>query len=265
MSSKRVKEARKAYQERDLGGARKAHEKDRIVEDMLHRKGAGAYIRDVVYGALDGIVTTFAVVAGVAGAALSPLVAIVLGFANLFADGFSMAIGNYLGTKSQLDYQRREREREAWESQHFPEAEKEEVRQIYMQKGFRGDDLEQVVKVITSDERAWIDTMMLEELNIVAEEKSPAKSGLVTFGAFVAAGLVPLLVYLVALAFPTFIVDKFSSAIVLTVIALFAVGSGRAYVTGKRWWVAGLEMTLVGGLAAAVAYLVGYWLGGLVT
>lgn len=106
--------------------------------------------------------------------------------------------------------------------------------------------------------------MMLEELNIVAEDKSPLKSGLATLVAFVAAGLVPLVVYVTTFLVPAISVDSFIVSTTLTAIVLFAVGSLRTAVTGRRWWVSGFEMTAVGGLAALAAYLIGYLLRGIV-
>ena len=107
-------------------------------------------IEEFVYGATDGAVTTFAVVAGVVGAGLSPSIILILGFANLFADGFSMAIGNYLGSKSQKEYIEKKRRREEWEIDNLVEQEKQEIKDIYTQKGFKAELLDEIVSVITS-------------------------------------------------------------------------------------------------------------------
>lgn len=124
-------------------------------------------IQDFVYGATDGAVTTFAVVAGVIGAALSPSIVLILGFANLFADGFSMAIGNYLGSKSQREFIEKERKKEEWEIDNLVEQEKQEIKDIYMKKGFKAELLDEIVNVITSRRKVWIDTMMREELGLI--------------------------------------------------------------------------------------------------
>ena len=119
------------------------------IAERLQASTAHSYLRDFVFGAIDGTVTTFAVVAGTAGAGLPRGVAIILGIANLAADGFSMAVGNYLSTKVErqlIDKARRHEERHIAE---VPEGEREEVRQIFAAKGFSGGVLEEIVRVIT--------------------------------------------------------------------------------------------------------------------
>ena len=151
-----------------------------------------SYLGDFVLGAVDGTVTTFAIVAGVVGAAQPNAVALVLGIANLLADGFSMAVGNYLSTKSERQIVDEVREREREHIEHVPEGEREEIRQIFASKGFEGDLLERIVDTITEDHGRWIDTMITEEHGLPLETPSPLRAGLVTFAAFVIAGFVPL-------------------------------------------------------------------------
>ena len=121
-------------------------------------------IEDFVYGATDGAVTTFAIVAGVVGASLSPSVVLILGFANLFADGFAMAIGNYLSTKSRIESIQRERKREEWEIENNPAQKIQEIKDIYSEKGFKDELLENIAKVIISKRKVWVDTMMEEKI-----------------------------------------------------------------------------------------------------
>lgn len=231
----------------------------------VHKTAGARYLGDFVFGALDGSITTFAIVAGAAGAALSPSVVLILGFANLLGDGASMALGNYLGTKSEEEFLQRQRRTEEWETEHLPEQEREEVRQIYHGKGFRGKELDRAVDIVTSNKKVWVDTMMREELNVPLEEKSARLSGLATFAAFVSVGLVPLLVYVVALFAPIVEPTAFPVAVALTFVAIFGVGSARSIVTGKSWWRAGLEMTVVGAIAASIAFSVGRLLAGIIS
>jgi VIT1/CCC1 family predicted Fe2+/Mn2+ transporter len=115
---------------------------------------------------------------------LDPKIAIIVGLANLFADGISMAVGDYLSEKSEKDYIRYEKERELWEIEHMPEAEKFEVREIYKRKGLTGEKLEHLVEAITSNKEIWVDTMLHEELGIFEDDTNPLKSAVVTFLSF---------------------------------------------------------------------------------
>jgi len=142
-------------------------------------------------------VTTFAVVAGVAGANLPLSTVLILGFANLLADGLAMGLGNYLGIKSEVDYIRRERRLEGWETVHAPDLERKEIEAIYQRKGFKGKELQRVVEVITGNKKVWVDTMMTEELGLPTEKSEhPVKNGVATFISFALAGLCPLLPYI---------------------------------------------------------------------
>ena len=264
MMSKRIKKAQVAFKKNDINLAKDAHTKSAIHENLDKHENKGKYVGDLVYGALDGIVTTFAVVSGVEGAKLSSSVVLVMGLANLFADGVSMAFGNYLSTKSEIEYIKREKEREKWEIEHLPEGEREEIRQIYIRKGFTGKILENVVSIITSDKDVWVDTMMSEELGLNADDKTPVKSGLATLFAFLVAGFIPLVSFVLATLIPGFGYNKFAISVILTGITLFTVGAMRTKVTGIKWYRAGFEMFIVGGLAASIAYIIGFALRGLV-
>ena len=168
------------------------------IQECLDRDTHGNYLRDWIYGGIDGTITTFAIVAGVVGAELPGTVVLVLGLANLMADGFAMGAGNYSGTKAELDDYRRllaiERKHIALE----PNAESEEIRQIFGGKGFSGTELERIVEVITSDEDRWAKTMAVEEYGLSPAVKSPILAALSTSAAFVLCGLVPLVSYVIA-------------------------------------------------------------------
>ena len=221
------------------------------------------YLGEFVYGGIDGSVTTFAVVAGAVGANLDSAVILILGFANLLADGFSMSVGAYLSNKSELDNFRRHEKIEYWEVEHLPEMERNEVREIFAAKGFEGELLEKVVDVICSDRDRWVDTMMKEELGMMKEERSPFKIGLVTFLAFLAVGLIPLLVYVwdFIAGFPG---NLFLTASLLTASAFGVIGFLKTYVTETSRWRGILETLALGVIAAAVSYFVGDFLEHLV-
>lgn len=222
-----------------------------------------SYLSDFVYGGIDGTVTTFAVVAGVMGASLSPAIILILGFANLFGDGFSMAVGNYLSKKSRKEFAERVRKSEELSVHTIPEEETEEIREILSAKGFKERQLEEAVKIITGDFDVWVDTMMKDEFGICEEYTSPAKSGAITFLSFNLIGCIPLLAYVLAFFYEPLKARTFSVAVVLTFCALFIVGSVKGRIVGKWWYYSGIETVFIGGLAAFVAYLVGYLLKGL--
>lgn len=248
----RTEKSRKAYRKRDVSESKKAH---RTIH--IETGGNESYMGDAIYGSIDGLVSTFAIVSGVMGAALSPVVILVLGFANLFADGFSMAVGNYLSTKAEVEYVKKERRRETWEVKYVPEGEKEEIREIYRKKGFKGKLLNDVVKVITSNKKKWIDVMMKEELGLIEDRKSPLKAGLATFCAFILVGFVPLSAYVGAMFLP---INALYVSILFTSVALFLVGAAKSYIAEVKFIRGGMETLLVGGSAAAIAYLIGYLL-----
>ncbi len=224
-----------------------------------HGRGVGKYIHDIVYGANDGIVTTFAVVSGVAGAKLAPAVVIIMGIANVLADGLSMGLGNYLSNRSRRDQYERVLKEELREIDTIPEIEREEIREIYAAKGFAGDALESVVHVITKDRAVWAETMMREEHGLSPEETDHAAwHGLMTFVAFILFGLIPIAPYI----FPMADERRFSITIVATVVALLLVGLLRSYVTRERMLKGPIEILSIGLLCAAVSYYVGAALRG---
>jgi VIT1/CCC1 family predicted Fe2+/Mn2+ transporter len=262
--SKRLEEARKAYEQSDKEASALAHTPKAIAEAAEQHGGAGSqYLGEMVYGGLDGIITTFAVVSGVAGAQLGTPVILILGLANLLADGFSMATGAYLSTKSEHEYYRKEWEREAYEVKHFPDGERAELQEVYVSRGYTDEEARQLVDIQSRQPERWVKAMMIDELGMMEDESNPLINGLVTFGSFVIAGAVPLAVYLIGLAFPISPDMAFPISIASSGLALFALGATKVLVTKLNPIRSGLEMLAVGGLAAGVAYVVGALLKGI--
>lgn len=257
--SKRVEDARRAFEKRDLESSAKAHDLRRIRAEHREKHGGVGhqYIGEMVYGGLDGIITTFAVVSGVAGADLGAHVILIMGLANLFADGFSMATGAFLSSRSEQEYYNRELERERWEVEHFPEAERAELKEIYLARGYSEENAERLVEAHTSSPERWVQAMMIDELGLLPDERKPLISALATFVSFVVAGSMPLLIYLIGLITPIPPDIAFLISLVLSGAALFGLGAAKVFVTGLKPLRSGLEMLVVGGLAAAVAYAVG--------
>ena len=226
-------------------------------------------IEDFVYDATDGAVTTFAIVAGVVGASLSPSIVLILGFANLFADGFAMAIGNYLSTKSRIESIQRERKREEWEIENSPNKKIQEIREIYSTKGFKDELLENIVKVIISKRKVWVDTMMEEKIGpIDNNNENPIYKAITTFLAFYLIGLIPLVPFIFVyilyfdLSDSIYTIDNvFFYSIIFTALAFFSIGLVKGKVVNKSPVRSGLNTLMMGGIAAVVAFLVGSLLG----
>lgn len=259
MLSRSLEGAKEAYRNRDVKATIAAHS----AAAEKHTEAQGRYLKSVVYGGLDGIITTFAVVAGVAGASLSAGVVLILGFANLIADGISMAIGDYLSSKSEREYEQAERKREEWEVEHYPEGEKKELVELYEHKGIAKDDAAAMVEIVARNPKAWVDIMMVEELGIVGSDESPLANAVATFLSFAVFGFVPLLTYVLATFVAALRANSFVIAAALTATTLFALGAAKVRITGKNWLLSGVETLAIGGVAATAAYVVGVLLGGL--
>jgi VIT1/CCC1 family predicted Fe2+/Mn2+ transporter len=227
------------------------------IRQRLATAGEHSYLRDWVYGGIDGAVTTFAIVSGVVGAQLSPGIIIVLGLANLLADGLSMAAGNYLATQTEHEELRHA---EAIERRHIaiePEGEREEVREIFRRRGLEGELLERVVDAITAEPDRWVHLMLLHEYGLPARIRSPWRAAGTTLWAFVLCGMVPLVPFVVGAR------DAFWLAVVTTGLVFAAIGALKSRWSPRPWWRSALETLAIGGSAAAVAYGIGAWLRGL--
>lgn len=208
-------------------------------------------LRDTVYGAIDGAVTTFAIVSAVAGAGLSPGIVIALGLANVLADGFSMAAGNYSGTKAELDNVKRVREIEERHIRDVPDGERLELREILSAKGLTGDVLEAATEAIAADKEKWIAMMLVDEYGMSPVDPHPMRAALATFVAFLAAGIVPLIPFLFGSGL------AFDLSLGLTAVVFFAIGTLKSRWSLSPWWRSGLETLVIGGIAAGIAYGVG--------
>ena len=222
----------------------------------IHDRLAGGprrnYLRDWIYGGIDGAVTTFAIVAGVVGADLSSKVILILGFANLLADGFAMAASNFSGTKAERDNFERVLGIERRHIALVPEGEREEIRQIFAAKGFGGEDLDRVVNVITADPGLWARTMATEEYGLSPTISSPILAAANTLAAFILCGSVPLLAYLSA--------GGLTACVIATGTTFFAVGAAKSRWSSAGWLRSGMETLCIGMGAAAVAFIVGFGL-----
>ena len=223
---------------------------------MSKRRLLHNYLPEIVYGGIDGSVTTFAVVAGAAGAGLEHSIVIILGIANLVADGFSMSVGSYLAQQSdQLKY-RDYRAKEQWEVEHNPEEGRAEIREVYVRKGFTGELLDRIVAHITSDPKVWVDTMMKEELELQLSTKSPFSTGLATFLAFIVAGIIPLITY-----FGENLIQTQTNVFLLSCVAaagvFMLIGWMKSSLTESSRFRGVIETLLLGSAAATLAFFAG--------
>lgn len=225
------------------------------IRERLSRAAKPNVISDAVLGGIDGCVTTFAVVSGVVGAGFSSVVALVLGSANLLADGFSMAVSNYEAITAERELAESVRREEHEHIEKIPAGEREEIRQIFMKKGFTGETLEDIVDTITSDRRLWVDTMMTEEHGLQTGGLSPFRSAMATFSAFLFVGAMPLLPFLATKLESNL---QFTLSACLAGLMFFLIGSLKSLVFAKPVLRAGLGTLLTGGAAAALAFLTGY-------
>ncbi|MEZ6196893.1 MAG: VIT1/CCC1 transporter family protein [Planctomycetota bacterium] len=235
------------------------HEPD-AVRRRLAARPRESVVGDAVLGGIDGCVTTFAVVSGSLGAGLAPSVALVLGFANLVADGFSMAVSNFEANRARRETVESLRRREHEHIDRVPEGEREEIRQIYREKGLEGEALEAVVAAITSDRRVWVETMLREEHGLGSAADGALRSALATFAAFVVVGAVPLLPYLVPALEPR---SRFLVSAMLAALMFFGVGTLKSVALRAPVLRSGLRTLLVGGAAAGLAFATGHLLRGL--
>lgn len=255
--------ARAAYEAGDFEAVVAAHERGTGAHEEAHASDGGRYVKSMVFGGLDGIITTFAIVAAVAGSGMSARVVVLMGLANLIADGLSMGLGDFLSSKAELDYVLWEKKREAWEMAVNPEGEIEEMVELYEHRGMSKEDASSVVSVMAKYKDFFVDVMMVEELGLMVpdESESPAANGLVTFASFVACGSLPLLAHVgVVIAGEEQAQGEvaFGIACGLTALALFALGFVKARFTRQEPFTSGAQMLGNGGLAAAAAFLIGY-------
>lgn len=217
------------------------------------------HLKEIVYGGSDGIVTTFAVVAGFAGAqqtsATYPIIVVLLfGMANLVADGASMGLSNFLSLRSEKDLYDLERKKETHEIKNHPKLEREESVEILTNKGFEKKDSELIVSLYEKNPEYYADFMMNHELELPDPRgENPVSTGLATFFAFIVFGFVPLVPYV----FMSQMSNLFTTSCTFTIGALLVLGFLRWRVTKHTFFRSVGEVVLVGSVSAVLAFIVG--------
>lgn len=226
----------------------------------------GGYLKESVFGFNDGIVSTFAVIAGLNGGLVEERSILLAALATLFAGAFSMGLGTYIGSKSEKDLYESERRREIYEMKHMPEVETEEIRVIYRAKGFEGKLLEDVVKQITSNDEVWLKTMMTDELGFADAPPNPGMNGLVMSISFTIGSGIATLPYFLPKFTPLTIDTRgalyvmpmaFILSFVFSGLGLFVAGALKTKFTKKHILMSAAESLLIGALAAGSAYAIG--------
>jgi len=236
-----------------------------LTAEELHGGDVSEYIQSIVFGGLDGIITTFAIlVAAVSTNNLTYGSILIITYANLLGDAIGMGVGDFISSKAEDDAASSERTREEWEIDNMPEEEKREMVDIYVGKGFGLSDAREVVELLYQTKPAFLDIMMIEELGLMPEEagKSAWKSALITFGAFIILGAIPSLAYLFSGTYnhAAKFDGVFAASVVLFAITLFILGAWRGRITGKKWYITGFTMLLNGGLTSVIAFIFGFFI-----
>eukprot|EP01013_Petalomonas_cantuscygni_P036696 TRINITY_DN67394_c0_g1_i1.p1 TRINITY_DN67394_c0_g1~~TRINITY_DN67394_c0_g1_i1.p1 ORF type:complete len:308 (+),score=51.52 TRINITY_DN67394_c0_g1_i1:186-1109(+) len=268
-----VSRARSAFNSRDIEASRAEHSKRRGHNES-HTQ-AGEYLSAFVFGGMDGILTTFCLIASAVGTsanhALAPVVLLVLAIANLVADGFSMGCGELVSQLAAVDHARLERAREEWEVENNLEGEIEEMVEIYTGKGLPEEDARLVMTTLARYPQVFVDVMMVEELKITTDTSEgwtePIKHGTAMFCAFVLFGMIPVLAY-VPLAIHDATVSQrgvhssvagvpFYASVSLTVVALLVLGALKGVVTSRPPVRSALTLSSVGIVAASISFILG--------
>ena len=226
--------------------------------DLTHHSSADPHRRasalaDIILGGQDGLVNVLGVILGIAAATSDPRIVLVAGLAATFAESISMGAVAYTSTLAEADFYESERAREYRHIQEVPKLEREEVRQLYQDKGFQGELLDRIVDTITTNKDVWVAVMMAEEHQLMPTDRKQALSAalLVGFSAIVGS-LIPLAPFVLLPIVPSMV-----ASVAVTALVLFAVGVYKARMTVGHPGKSGLEMAVIGTVSALVGYAVG--------
>jgi len=263
-SEERKKKVRKAASDNNIPLSMSIHQNIGVAKEK-HKKGAD-FVKSIIYGGLDGIMTCFAVVTAAAGANLGDQVILILGIANLISNAISMGIADFISGKAENDYALAEKRREEWEYDNYPKGEIDEMIEIYEQKGMQLEDAKKLVEELSKYKHVFIDTMLVEEVGVMPPDPddNPAKNGGVTALSFIVCGIFPLFPFMVGIGIQADFWNLFIASCVLTGAIMFVLGAVTSIFTILPWYKGGLYMLVVGALGAAASYLIGWGIDGAV-
>jgi len=225
-----------------------------------HKNGSGKYIKSIIYGGLDGIISVFVTIAAGSGSDIGIGLALALGLAKLFAGGISMGVGDWLATDAEVDMAKRERKREEWECENFIEGEIEEMIELYVSKGLDYQSATTLVNILASNKKTFVDIMMAEELGISqdTEDAIPWKHGAVNFASFLTLGFVPLIAFVIIIGIGNLHPYAFYASIVITFFTLLGMGIMKGALTGSSIWKSALLTVGLGTLTAFIGWFSSY-------
>lgn len=223
-----------------------------IAEREPEHPSAGGFLRDMVFGANDGVVTAIGFLVGISSSVASQTVVVIAGVLTIIAGAASMALGNYLAVKSQKEFYEAMEKIERWEMENKPDVEKDEIREIYTNYGFDKEGVEILTKKVTSDKELWLKVMMRDELGLTREE-APKIAGVLIGLFYLAGGIPPLL--------PFILLQPLSRALIASIfVSVFVM----ALIGVIRWWLNKgsfktkiVETIIIGLLAAAIGFVAG--------
>jgi VIT1/CCC1 family predicted Fe2+/Mn2+ transporter len=214
-------------------------------------------IRDIVIGLADGLTVPFALAAGLSGTVSANELVVIAGLAEIAAGSIAMGLGGYLAARTDREHFFSELERERREIIELPHREREEVAEILREWGMPEENVESTVDAISKDPERWVNFMMKFELGLEEPEPKRARNSSLTIGlSYIAGGMIPLAPYIFIGNAQTALLIS----VVMTLIALFVFGLIKGKFTGTNKWKSAWQTTLVGGLAAGVAYMVAKWI-----
>lgn len=227
-------------------------------QEDVERGGIGRSLRDIILGGQDGLVNVLGLVLGVAAATAQLRIIMAAALAATFSESIAMGGVAYTSAQAERDYYLAQLEKERREIEEVPDIEREEVRQIFRQKGLHGDVLERVVAEITSDKQIWVDVMMRDELHLQpVSSKGTIWRSFVTFLATLIGSLIPLIPFIFVPVGGLSVTMATILALPLCAAVLFAVGAYKAITLVGDWRISGLEMLVIGMVSAAAGYGIG--------
>lgn len=249
--------ARVAFHHHDVAMAEAEHRK-KMNHEEDHGTAGSEYVKSIVFGGLDGIVSTFSVVAAAAGSGSDYKAVLIFGLANIFADGFSMGFGEAVGGAAERDYALREQARETWEVENIFECEVAEMEEIYQVKGLSKDDAKKLVSIISKDKKVFVSFMMRDELNLLVDSEDtcgPLKQGVASFCSFIFFGFFTLYPYFSGKGKGTDYI--FGISVAMTAVALIVLGCVKGFIGQSPLILSAVTMVIQGTVAGGVAYGVG--------